>query len=111
MPVNEDLLLLAAAALTLTGVMEPVMLMVVAWCGLVVADGLVFHWGHRFGPQLLRHRFLSHLVPPARLATMQQTMRRYGPAYIFAARFMPGLRTPLLLAAGTLKMPYRYLFI
>jgi membrane protein DedA with SNARE-associated domain len=54
LPVNEDLLLLAAAALTLRGVMEPVPLAVVAWCGILVADTLVFHWGHRFGARLLR---------------------------------------------------------
>jgi membrane protein DedA with SNARE-associated domain len=32
-PINEDILLLAAAALTLPGVMEPLPLMVVAWFG------------------------------------------------------------------------------
>lgn len=42
---------------------------------------------------------------------MQGTMRRHGPAYIFLVRFMPGLRTALFLAAGSLKMPYRYLLI
>jgi membrane-associated protein len=111
LPINEDILLLVAAALTLRGVMEPLPLMVVAWFGLVAADALVFHWGHLFGPQLLRHRLLARVVPEARLGAMQHTMRRYGPAYISVARFMPGLRTGLLLAAGSLKMPYRYLFI
>ena len=38
-------------------------------------------------------------------------MRRYGPAYIFVVRFMPGIRTALFLAAGSLKMPYRHLFV
>ncbi len=108
-PINEDILLLAAAALTLKGVMEP--LMVVAWFGLVAGDALVFHWGHRFGARLLRHRYFARVVPEARLAAMQDTMRRYGPAYIFVVRFMPGVRTPLFFAAGSLKMPYRHLFI
>lgn len=110
-PINEDILLLAAAALTLKGVMEPVPLMVVAWFGLVLGDALVFHWGHRFGARLLRHRYFARVVSEARLASMQDTMRRYGPAYIFVVRFMPGVRTPLFFAAGSLKMPYRHLFI
>lgn len=110
-PINEDILLLAAAALTLKGVMEPVPLMVVAWFGLVAGDALVFHWGHRFGARLLRHRYFARVVPEARLASMQDTMRRYGPAYIFVVRFMPGVRTPLFFAAGSLKMPYRHLFV
>lgn len=110
-PMNEDIVLLAAAALTLKGVMEPVPLMVVAWFGLVAGDALVFHWGHRFGTRLLRHRFAARIVSEEKLVSLQDTMRRYGPAYIFVVRFMPGIRTALFLAAGSLKMPYRHLFI
>jgi membrane protein DedA with SNARE-associated domain len=110
-PMNEDILLLAAAALTLKGVMEPVPLMIVSWFGLVLGDALVFHWGHRFGARMLRHRYFARVVPEARLASLQDTMRRYGPGYIFVVRFMPGIRTPLFFAAGSLKMPYRHLFI
>lgn len=110
-PINEDILLLAAAALTLRDVMEPVPLMVVAWFGLIGGDALVFHWGHRFGTRLLRHRWASRIVSETRLAALQETMRRYGPAYIFVVRFLPGVRTALFFAAGSLKMPYRHLFI
>ncbi len=111
LPMNEDIVLLAASALTLKGVMEPVPLMVVAWFGLVGGDALVFHWGHRYGTRLLRIPFFARMVSEQRLQTMQATMLRYGPAYIFVVRFMPGVRTVLFLAAGSLKMPYRHLFI
>jgi len=110
-PMNEDILLVAAAALTLQGIMEPVPLMIVSWFGLIAGDALVFHWGHRFGTRLLQHRFARRIVSEQRLASMQETMRRYGPGYIFVVRFMPGVRTALFLAAGSLKMPYRHLFI
>ncbi len=111
LPINEDILLLFAAALTLRGVMEPVPLIAVAWCGLLTADALVFHWGHRFGAPLLRHRAARRVLPAARLVALQERMRRWGPGAIFAVRFMPGLRTGLLFAAGSLKTPYRHLFI
>ena len=110
-PINEDILLLAAAALTLQGVMDPIPLIVVSWFGLIAGDALIFHWGHRFGTQLLQHRFARRIVSEQRLAAMQETMRRYGPGYIFVVRFMPGVRTALFLAAGSLKMPYRHLFV
>lgn len=111
LPINEDILLLAAAALTLKGVMEPLPLIVVAWFGLLFADALVFHWGHRFGARLLRHHLVARMLPEARLVSMQDSMRRWGPASIFAVRFMPGMRSALFFAAGSLKMPYRHLFI
>ena len=110
-PMNEDIVLLVAAALTLAGVMEPVPLMAVAWFGLVLGDALVFHWGHRFGPWILRRRFVARIVAPQRLAGFQARVRRGGPAYIFLIRFMPGIRTALFFAAGTLKLPYRTLFL
>jgi membrane protein DedA with SNARE-associated domain len=108
---NEDIVLLAASALTLQGVMEPVPLMVVAWFGLLGGDALVFHWGYRYGAGLLRKPLFARIVPGNRLDTLQGTMRRYGPGYIFVVRFLPGIRTALFLAAGSLKMPYRHLFV
>ncbi|MDB5945907.1 MAG: putative rane protein, partial [Ramlibacter sp.] len=111
LPINEDILLLAAAALTLKGVMEPLLLVAVAWSGLLIADALVFHWGRRFGSRWLRHRAIARALPEARVASMQDTMLRYGPACLFAVRFMPGLRSALFFAAGSLKTPYRHLFL
>lgn len=111
LPVNEDLLLVGAAALTLRHVMEPVPLVAVAWCGVLCADGLIFHWGRRFGPQLLRHRLTAKALPPRRVDAMQRALQRWGPAYIFAVRFMPGVRTALLFAAGSMQVRYRHFFL
>lgn len=111
LPINEDILLLVAAALTLKGVMEPLPLIAVAWCGLLCADSLVFHWGHRYGAQLLRHRLAARVLPAARLIAMQDAMRRWGPASIFLVRFMVGMRTALFFAAGSLRIPYRHLLV
>lgn len=111
LPMNEDLLLVTAAALTLSGVMDPWPLVAVAWCGLLIADGLFFHWGRVFGARLLEHRLLAHAIAPARLAAMQAFMLRMGPGAIFAARFMPGVRGAVYLAAGSLRLPYRQQFL
>lgn len=107
LPMNEDILLLVAAALTLKGVMDPAPLIAVAWAGLVIADLLIFHWGRSFGSRLLEHRLLARAVPPQRLVSLQQQMGRWGPATIFLARFMPGVRTGIYFAAGSLKLRYR----
>jgi membrane protein DedA with SNARE-associated domain len=111
LPMNEDILLLSAAALTLSGVMAPWPLIAVAWCGIVIADGLIFHWGRLFGARLIEHRWLAHAMPRSRLAAMQRFMQAKGPVAIFLARFMPGVRSAVYLAAGTLKLPYRQQFL
>ncbi|MGZ5269271.1 MAG: DedA family protein [Ramlibacter sp.] len=111
LPVNEDILLMVAAALTLHGVMEPLPLVASAWCGVLCADALIFHWGHRFGARLLQHRWAARMLPPDRLAVLQATMRRWGPAYLCLVRFLPGMRSALLFAAGSMKIPYRHLVL
>jgi membrane protein DedA with SNARE-associated domain len=45
------------------------------------------------------------------LHSVQATMRRWGPGYLFLVRFLPGMRSALLFAAGSLKMPYRQLLL
>ncbi len=111
LPVNEDLLLVAAAALTLRGVMEPLPLVATAWVGILAADTLVFHWGRRFGAPLLRHRAAARVLPPQRLLALQVRVQRWGPACLALVRFAPGLRTALLFAAGSLRLRYRDLWL
>lgn len=110
-PMNEDIVLLIASALTLRGAMEPVPLLVVGWFGVVGGDALIFHWGRRFGPGILRTRFVARTIPPARYEQFRQRFQRWGPAYLFVVRFLPGVRTPLFFTAGTLRLSYRSLFL
>lgn len=110
-PMNEDVVLLAAAALTLTGVMQPLPLIAVAWLGLIAGDALIFHWGYRYGARILRHRWFARVLPEQRLTAAQNRVQRGGPASIFVIRFLPGIRTALFFAAGTLKIPYRTFFL
>lgn len=42
---------------------------------------------------------------------MQRALQRWGPAYIFVVRFMPGVRTALLFAAGSMQVRYRHFFL
>ncbi|MBE2263097.1 MAG: DedA family protein [Burkholderiaceae bacterium] len=106
-PMNEDIVLLVAASLTLNHIMEPVPLIVVSWFGLLAGDALIFHWGYRYGARLLQWRWFARIVPPQRLQGFQERVQRGGPAYIFVIRFLPGIRTALFFAAGMMKIPYR----
>ena len=110
-PMNEDVVLLAATALTLTGVMQPLPLIAVAWFGLIAGDALIFHWGYRYGARILRHRWFARILPEPRLAAAQARVQRGGPASIFVIRCLPGIRTALVFAAGSLKIPYHTFFL
>jgi len=113
-PVNEDLLLIGAAALTLYSVFDVTWLIPISIIGVVVGDLLIFHWGYRYGARLTRTRLFSKVVSEARLIEFQSRMRARGKSsrgLLFCTRFLPGIRTPIFFAAGSLKIPYGQLLV
>jgi membrane-associated protein len=83
-----------------------------AWVGFVIAVTFgstnLYLLSRRYGRRLLEHRFaaLLHLTPE-RLSQAEQSFRRWGAWALIFGRHIPGLRVPLTVAAGVLKLPYR----
>src|SRR5260370_19032957 len=62
------------------------------------------HWGHR----LVEHRLAALLhVDRERLAIAERWMDRWGPVAVIVGRHLPGLRIPITVMAGVLKVRYR----
>lgn len=84
----------------------------VAWVGFVLAVTFgatnLYLLSRRYGRRLLEHRLagLLHLTPE-RLDTAEHSFRRWGPWALIFGRHILGLRVPLTVAAGVLKLPYR----
>ena len=83
-----------------------------AWIGFVLAVTFgatnLYLLSRRYGRRLLEHRFagLLHLTPE-RMKTAEDSFRRWGPWALIFGRHIFGLRVPLTVAAGLLKLPYR----
>lgn len=110
-PISEDALLLAAATFAAQGGMQPVAMMAVGWLGIVGGDALTFWTGRRYGARWIRRPWAQRYVPAGRLPGLEQGTRRWGPALAFIARFLPGQRTTLFFAFGTLRMPSATFFL
>jgi len=106
-PINEDVVILGAGALTLYGVFDARLLIATVLIGLLIADGLIYYWGRRFGAALLLKRPFSYVISPAQLLSAQKRFEGGGAGLIFATRFLAGLRAPIHFTAGTLKISYR----
>jgi membrane protein DedA with SNARE-associated domain len=84
----------------------------VAWVGFVLAVTFgatnLYLLSRRYGRRLLEHRLagLLHLTPE-RMDTAEHSFRRWGPWALIFGRHILGLRVPLTVAAGVLKLPYR----
>ncbi len=74
--------------------------------GCMGGDGIMFGIGRRYGMSIIGHRPFRWLLTPTRLARARKVMDHHGPKILFAARFMPGIRSVGYFTAGSLGTPY-----
>jgi membrane protein DedA with SNARE-associated domain len=72
----------------------------VGMAGVLIGDSIMFFVGHQYGQRVLNIRIFSKIITPSRYLWAQHKFEKYGILFIFAARFMPGLRSPIFIVAG-----------
>jgi membrane protein DedA with SNARE-associated domain len=76
--------------------------------GALLGDSVIYAIGYHFGHTLVvRHPRFAHLLHAEREARIEEMIRRHGLKVFFLARFMVGIRAPVYLTAGILRMSYR----
>jgi len=72
----------------------------------VIGDSVLYFGGRWFGPRLLRSTwFQRKIMPPDSLAKIADQFHKRGVMILLAARLTPGVRMPVFLGAGMLRMP------
>lgn len=99
-PVPEDVTLVAGGVISGLGYTNVHIMVAVGMLGVLVGDGLMFAAGRVFGHKILKVRFIARVMTPKRYAQVQEKFDKYGNRVLFAARFLPGLRTPIFITAG-----------
>ncbi|MFP4444620.1 MAG: DedA family protein [Desulfosudaceae bacterium] len=111
-PIPEDIPLLTGGFLCARQICRLEWMLPVAWSGVLVADGFSFGMGRMFRGHLPRLPVLRLVFSPRRMRRAERFYRRHGVKGLLAARFMPGLRTPLFFMAGTAGLsPARFILI
>ncbi|NQT37534.1 MAG: DedA family protein [Planctomycetes bacterium] len=115
LPIPEEVPIVAAGVLSSpeVGQLNPWLALASCIVGVLIGDMVIYWVGYHFGRGVVRnHRWWSHLVTPEREMKMEEMIRRHGMKVFFVARFMVGLRAPIYMTAGILRLPFlRYLFI
>lgn len=74
--------------------------------GVVLGDGALYGAGRLWGDRLLRIGWVQrHLVPPDKRAEIEKNFHDRGIAVLIGARLLPGIRTPIFIMAGVMKLP------
>ncbi|MGE3537392.1 MAG: DedA family protein [Candidatus Tectimicrobiota bacterium] len=110
-PMAEEFVLLAGGVLVASGTLHPVWMFLVMLAGVLIGDVFLFGLGRGVSNRLSRSpRFTEWFAH--KLARGQPFFVRYGSTTVFLARFIPGLRAPTFLIAGTMQMSlWRFLLI
>jgi membrane protein DedA with SNARE-associated domain len=73
--------------------------------GILASDLLLYSIGRHFGSHLIEHRWLARFLTPEKLQRIQHNFHRYGIKILLFVRWIPGIRSPLFLTAGTMRLP------
>jgi membrane protein DedA with SNARE-associated domain len=100
--VSEDLTCLGVGLLVAAGQTSLPLGLAGCFLGIVLGDVGLWWVGRVAGRRLLRWPWLARRLPSDRLAQASAWLQRRGGPAVLAARFVPGARLPLYVAAGAL---------
>src|SRR5262245_50692102 len=90
------------------GKLNPWLAFLACVVGALAGDAVIYFIGYHFGYSLVtRHPRFAHLLHAEREAKIEEMIRRHGLKVFFLSRFMVGIRAPVYLTAGILRMSFR----
>jgi membrane protein DedA with SNARE-associated domain len=108
LPIPEEVPIIAAAALSVDKTLNPFVAFACCLFGALVGDIIMYWIGYHFGRGVLReHRWWARCVTPEREERIEDMFQRHGFKVFFVARFLVGLRTPVYLTAGILRVSFK----
>lgn len=106
MPLGEELILISAGILVGGGHMDFWSTAICAYLGVLISDCIWYFASYHYGTRLLHKRWFKRIAHPRRLLEAKHQIEKHGAWVIVTARFVPGSRTPAMIMAGSLHMPF-----
>jgi membrane protein DedA with SNARE-associated domain len=101
----EELPVVIGGALAGSGKVYWWIMLPVCIVGVIVGDFFLYGIGRLWGPRLLQYNWVkTRLLPPERLAKIEQNFQQYGVRILLFARLTPGIRAPIFFTAGLTRL-------
>ncbi|HUY32226.1 MAG TPA: DedA family protein [Pirellulales bacterium] len=112
LPVPEEILVIAAGIASNAGTFEPLTALAACLVGAVAGDCVSYTIGYYFGRALLRDRhWFSRLLTVEREQKVEKLFQQHGLKAFLGARFLIGLRSPMYMTAGILRISFRWFLL
>jgi membrane protein DedA with SNARE-associated domain len=108
LPMPEEVAIIAGGALAAGGQLDPWLTLGSLLLGAILGDCVMYAIGHHFGRRIVKsNRLCAAYLTPEREKKVEALLSRHGAKVLFFARFLVGIRGPIYITAGILKMPFR----
>jgi membrane protein DedA with SNARE-associated domain len=78
----------------------------------VACDIILYVIGRQWGVKLLKKHWVQrNILSPEKRAKIEKNFHDYGIAILLVARLLPGIRSPMFIMSGVMKLPFRKFMI
>jgi len=102
-PIPEDIPLTLAGFFVAQGKMNLAIASVVAWCGIIGGDCVLYHLGKTYGLNITKLPMIGKHVTRARIEKAEHLFEQYGIWVVGIGRMFAGIRGAMVVAAGTIR--------
>lgn len=110
-PIPEDITLFAAGFLAFKGRISLSGAVMVGFIGVLIGDTIMYWIGRRYGRRVFVWPVFRRMLTPKRILLAETKVQKNAHIICFTARFAPGLRAPIYLTSGILRIPFTTFFV
>lgn len=105
-PIPEDITLFAAGFLAYKEKITLAGALVVGLVGVLVGDTFMYLIGRNFGRKVFGWPLFRRMFTPGRIKLAEEKINNNARIICFTSRFAPGLRAPVFVTSGILRVPF-----
>jgi membrane protein DedA with SNARE-associated domain len=107
-PMPEEVAIIAGGVLSASGQLHWGLTLGALLIGALAGDCVMYYIGRHFGRRLLnKNKLFNRMITPEREKKMEAMLAKHGVKVLLGARFLVGVRGPMYLTAGILKVPFK----
>lgn len=105
-PITEEIALVLVGIISHARGLNFWIIFIASYPGIYGSDLVYFFLARQFGFRLLSSRFARKFLNPKKVLASERYFQRKGPHISFFCRFFVGIRAPVMIAAGLLRMKF-----
>ncbi|MGO9613220.1 MAG: DedA family protein [Dissulfurispiraceae bacterium] len=106
----EDATFILCGFLIQGNMVKPLPALLVIYVGVLIADFILYLFGRKYCRMAVCHRWFHKILPPVRLALLEDKFKKKGSLFILFGRHFIGLRAQIFIVSGIMRMhPLKFL--